>query len=66
MVHKIEQSEEKPAGDSEEITFGKVASFYKNVFNEFKPKKQEVTIEGELKEKRKQEEQIDLDGGHIG
>ena len=55
MVHKIEQSEEKPAGDSEEITFGKVASFYKNVFNEFKPKKQEVTVEGELKEERGKE-----------
>lgn len=65
MVHKIEQSEEKPA-ESEEITLGKVASFYKNVFNEFKPKKQEVTVEGELKEKRKAEEEIDLDGGHIG
>lgn len=56
MVHKIEEGKEK---ESDDITLGKVVGFYKEAWDEVKPKGKKA--EGEKKE----EEVIDLDGGHV-
>lgn len=57
MVHKIEQDGEQK--DSDEITMANVTEFYKNVFNEFKPKPKTE------EEKQSEAKQVDLDGGHL-
>lgn len=58
MVHKVEKQEE-----SEEITMGNVAEFYKEVFTELKPKPK--TPEEIAAEEKKHEHDMDLDGGHV-
>jgi hypothetical protein len=58
MVHKVEKE-----GETDEVTMGNVAEFYKEVFTELKPKPK--TPEEIAEQEKKDKEAWDLDGGHV-